>query len=73
MNAQDDKELFKWAKEIEKRDEFIISSQDRLAASVEFQTLVNAYDLMPQGMKLSALKQIADFAVLFVIMSEMKL
>ena len=72
MTAQEDREILQWAKDISEDSEAIIKVQDGLARSVEFSTLANAYASMPQSMRGQALKQMADFAVLFVVMSEGK-
>ena len=67
MNAQEDREILQWAKDISQDSDALMKVQDALAQSVEFSALANAYASMPQSMRGEALKQMADFAVLFMV------
>jgi len=65
-------EIQKFAEEVSSRVEFIESTQDALAGSIEFQTLAHAYAEAPKTLRPQSLRQLADFAVLFVIGQESK-
>lgn len=70
MSPQEDREMQAWAEEVRRRSDFIEDAQDKLAGSVEFQTLAHAYAATPASMRAEALRQMADFAVLFVVRQE---
>ena len=70
MSLQEDQDRVRWSEEIRQRSEFIEATQDALAGSIEFQTLAMAHAGMPNSLKAEALRQMADFAVLFVVQQE---
>lgn len=72
MSQQEDREMQVWAEAVRRRSNFIENAQDHLAESVEFQTLAHAYAEAPASMRTEALRQMADFAVLFVVKQETK-
>ena len=65
-------EIEQWADEIRRRSEFIEATQDALAQSIEFQTLAHAYAETPRQLRQETLRQLADFAVLFIVSREAK-
>ena len=68
--SSEDRETKAWADELRSRSEFVEDTQDALARSVEFTTLAHTHASMPPMMRKDALKQLADFAVMFVMRQE---
>lgn len=65
-----DREMKQWIDEVRSRSDFIEDARAALSQSVEFATLAHAYAAAPSSMRKSALKQMSDFAVRFVVKRE---
>ena len=61
-----------WFDQVQKHNEFVEHTQALLADSAEFVTLVRAYETAPKKMKKDALRQMANFAVVFTLRKEVQ-